>query len=58
MDSVALYLATLRWVHRRRYHLDRPALLLQFVQAWSFPKMEAAARNATQILLPRALLFF
>ena len=60
MDSMLLYLASVRWLHIGA-GITWIGLLyyFNFVQAWSFPKMEAAARtNATQILLPRALLWF
>jgi len=60
MDSYVLYLGSLRWLHIAA-GVTWIGLLyyFNFVQAWSFPKMEAAARtNATQILLPRALLWF
>jgi uncharacterized membrane protein len=60
MSSLAIYLASVRWLHIAA-GITWIGLLyyFNFVQAWAFPKMEAAARNnATQILVPRALLWF
>ncbi|SRR5581483_3913876 len=60
MDANTLFAATLRWLHILA-GITWIGLLyyFNFVQAAAFPKMEAAARgNATQILVPRALLFF
>ena len=60
MDSGLLFMVSVRWLHILAGITWIGILYyFNFVQAWSFPKMEAAARaNATQILLPRALLFF
>jgi uncharacterized membrane protein len=60
MDSALLYAASVRWLHILAGIVWIGLLYyFNYVQAWSFPKMEAAARaNATQILLPRALLWF
>ncbi|HLY67656.1 MAG TPA: urate hydroxylase PuuD [Chloroflexota bacterium] len=60
MTTIAVWVASVRWLHILA-GITWIGLLyyFNFVQAWSFPKMEAAARtNATQILLPRALLWF
>src|SRR5438270_9030926 len=60
MDSMLLYLASVRWLHILA-GITWIGLLyyFNFVQAWAFPKMDAGARgNATTTLLPRALLFF
>ncbi len=58
--ALVLDLASLRWLHILA-GITWIGLLyyFNFVQAWAFPKMEAAARsNATVTLLPRALLWF
>ena len=60
MDSLVLYLASLRWLHILA-GITWIGLLyyFNFVQAWAFPKMEAAARtNATLTIHVRALLWF
>ncbi|MBV8083384.1 MAG: urate hydroxylase PuuD [Chloroflexi bacterium] len=60
MDAYTLYVASVRWIHIIAGITWIGILYyFNFVQVPSFAKMEAAARtNATQILVPRALLFF
>lgn len=58
--ALLLYLASVRWVHILA-GITWIGLLyyFNFVQAWAFPKMDAAARtNATVTLHVRALLWF
>ena len=60
MDSMLLYLASVRWLHIGA-GITWIGLLyyFNFVQAWAFPKMEAAARtNAMLTIHVRALLWF
>jgi uncharacterized membrane protein len=60
MSSALLYAASLRWLHILA-GITWIGLLyyFNFVQAWAFPKMEAAARtNATLTIHVRALLWF